>query len=131
VAQARGPAYRGPITWEARRPRGPTPALALVHQTRMPRMPAYHRRAVSRTSARWLLAAIVIGMAVAGVVHATGAPASDVAMLTSTIVAAAGFFGAAGSSELRGSMLLLGWSATAWVAGVASWLGFEALSQAA
>ncbi len=91
-------------------------------------MPAFHRRAVSRTSARWLLAAIVIGMAVAGVGHATGAPASDVAMLTSTAIAAAGFFAAARSSELRGSMLLLGWSATAWMAGVASWLGFEALS---
>ena len=51
-------------------------------------------------------------------------------MLTSTAVAAAGFFRAARSSELRRSMLLLGWSATAWLAGVGSWLGSESLSHA-
>jgi diguanylate cyclase len=49
-------------------------------------------------------------------------------MLTSTVIAAAGFFRAARSSELRRSLVLLGWSATAWAAGVGSWLAFEALA---
>jgi diguanylate cyclase (GGDEF)-like protein len=49
-------------------------------------------------------------------------------MLTSTAVAAAGFFRAARSSQLRRSLLLLGWSATVWLAGVGSWLWSESLS---
>jgi hypothetical protein len=96
----------------------------------MPRMPALHRRALPRTSARWLVAAIVAGAGVTAVARVTGAPVSDVAMMTSTVIAAAGFFRAARSSELRRSLVLLGWSATAWAAGVGSWLAFGSLAHA-
>jgi diguanylate cyclase (GGDEF)-like protein len=58
----------------------------------------------------------------------TGVPVSDIAMFASTVIAAAGFFGAARSSELRRSFVLLGWSATAWAAGVGSWLAIASLS---
>lgn len=74
------------------------------------------------------MAAIAAGAGVTAVARVTGAPVSDVAMLTSTVIAAAGFFRAARSSELRRSLVLLGWSATAWAAGAGSWLAFGSLT---
>ena len=94
----------------------------------MPSIRTRHRRAAPRRSLRWRLAAIAIVAGTVAVSRATGEPLSDVAMLVSTAVAAAGFFRAARTSELRRSLLLLGWSATAWLAGVGSWLGSESLS---
>jgi hypothetical protein len=75
-----------------------------------------------------IAAAAVAAAAVAGIAHLTGSPASDVTMLSCTCVAAVGFFRAGCSSELRRSLALLGWSATAWAAGVGLWLAVDSLS---
>ncbi|HEY3766735.1 MAG TPA: bifunctional diguanylate cyclase/phosphodiesterase [Gaiellales bacterium] len=55
---------------------------------------------------------------------------SDAVMFASSVLAAAGFFRAARAPELRRSLMLLGWSGTAWMAGVATWLAVESRSAA-
>jgi hypothetical protein len=87
-----------------------------------------HRPAARLRPVRWIAAAALAAAAVAGIAHVTGSPASDVTMLGCTAVAAVGFFRARRSSELGRSLALLGWSATAWGAGVGLWLGVESLS---
>ncbi len=93
----------------------------------MPLIPTRFRPAPSRRAARLIAAAALAAAAVAGIAHLTGAPMSDITMLGCTCIAAAGFFRAGCSSELRRSLALLGWSAAAWAAGVGLWLGVESL----
>jgi len=77
---------------------------------------------------RWALGVPAAAAVAFALARAIGAPVSDVVMLGSTIVAATAFFRASRRpSPLRRTLVLLGWSATAWVGGVGSWLGAEML----
>jgi diguanylate cyclase len=97
----------------------------------MPQTPSHHRPALRLRAPRWIAAAAAAAAAVAGIARVTGWPMSDVTMLGCTTVAAVGFFRARRASALGRSLALLGWSATAWVAGVGLWLGIESLSRSA
>ena len=92
-----------------------------------PQLRPLHRRTVAvHRGVRWLAGAFAAAAAAIGVAQVTDMPVSDVVMFGSTIVAAAGFLrGAQRPSPMRRTLMLLGWSATAWVAGVGSWLGAE------
>ena len=75
--------------------------------------------------------AVGLSALAAGVLAASrldGLPFSDAAMLACTALAAAGFFRAGVTHTLPRSALLLGWSATTWLAGVAAWLTAESQS---
>lgn len=77
---------------------------------------------------RWVAGVLAAAAGAFGVAQATGMPVSDVVMFGSTIVAAGSFFRASRrQSPLRRTLVLLGWSATAWAGGVGSWLGAEML----
>jgi len=91
-----------------------------------PQLRPLHRRTVAvHRGVRWLAGAFAAAATI-GVAQVTDMPVSDVVMFGSTIVAAAGFLrGAQRPSPMRRTLMLLGWSATAWVAGVGSWLGAE------
>ncbi len=73
---------------------------------------------------RWIAGLLAAAAGTSGVSRAAGLQMSDVVMFGSTIVAAGAFFRASRrQSPLRRTLVLLGWSATAWVGGVGSWLG--------
>jgi diguanylate cyclase (GGDEF)-like protein len=77
---------------------------------------------------RWTAGLLAAAAGAFGLSRAAGVPVSDVVMFGSTIVAAGAFFRASRrQSPLRRTLVLLGWSATAWVGGVGSWLGGEIL----
>jgi diguanylate cyclase (GGDEF)-like protein len=77
---------------------------------------------------RWALGLLAAAAVAFAVSQAVAVPFSDVVMFGGTIVAAAAFFRASRRpSPLRRTLVLLGWSATAWVGGVGSWLGAEIL----
>jgi diguanylate cyclase (GGDEF)-like protein len=94
----------------------------------MRQIPDVHSEAASRRPTRWVAAAIAIAPGIVALARVTRSPMSDITMLASTAVAAGGFLRASRSPELRGSLVLLGFSATAWVAGVGSWLMVESWS---
>ena len=90
--------------------------------------PLNRRPFAARTRVRWALGMLVAGVVAFATGQAIGVPVSDVVMLGSTVVAAVAFFRASRRpSPLRRTLVLLGWSATAWVGGVGSWLGAELL----